>query len=391
VFRRLPLAVLVAATALFALVARPGVARAQSGWLPTSWFSGERNDPQAMFPLAENDGPWLVLATTFRGEAARDEARALVQELRTRYRLEAFTHEKAFDYTGRQRGAGLNPDGTPKTMRYANAAQVVEVAVLVGSFSSCEDPRGQKALQKIKSLRPESLGGRGPKSGLVSDFLNANSDLARAARTDDRPPLQAAMMIPNPLLPDDYFARQQIDEFVIEMNADVTYSLLDCPGRYTVRVATFSGYGTFDAATPEPPAGEGRGGRGDVGRFVEMLRGNGWNDPKVRPVGAESPLVEAADKAHRLTVALRKQGWQAWEFHDRDSSMVCVGSVDQLAIPGPDGRPQVHPEIGRIVQGLGPDPTALAAGTILPRAFDGVMLDVQLKPIDVPRVPTRRR
>jgi hypothetical protein len=51
------------------------VAVAQSGWLPTSWFSGGEIDPQAMYPLAEKDGPWLVLAKTFRGEGARDDAR----------------------------------------------------------------------------------------------------------------------------------------------------------------------------------------------------------------------------------------------------------------------------------------------------------------------------
>ena len=42
------------------------------GWLPASWFSAADSDPQAMHPLAEKDGPWLILATTFRGEAARD-------------------------------------------------------------------------------------------------------------------------------------------------------------------------------------------------------------------------------------------------------------------------------------------------------------------------------
>jgi len=78
---------------------------AQTGWLPTSWFSQTAIDPQAMFPLAENDGPWLVLATTFRGEGARDDARALVHELRRVNKLKAYTHEKSFDYTGKQQEA----------------------------------------------------------------------------------------------------------------------------------------------------------------------------------------------------------------------------------------------------------------------------------------------
>ena len=127
-FAPLPRFVLVAVAMLTVCAPRP--ASAQSGWLPTTWFTAGDVDPQAMYPLAEKDGPWLVLATTFRGEGAREDARKLVQELRGSHRLTAYTHEKAFDYTGEQRGMGLNPDGTPKRMRYANAGQVVELSLI---------------------------------------------------------------------------------------------------------------------------------------------------------------------------------------------------------------------------------------------------------------------
>ena len=355
------------------------------GWLPTSWFSPAEVDSQAMHPLAEKDGPWLVLATTFRGETAREDARALVHELRARHKLRAYTHEKAFDFRGEQKGMGLNPDGSPKRMRYANAAEVLEVAVLVGDFASFEDPRGQKSLQTVKQLRPESLGGAGAKSRLVADFLQANQQHTRSAAS--KPPMHAAMLIPNPLLPADYFTRQEVDDFVLAMNDDVAHSLLDCPARYTVRVTTFTGAGTFETAAGTSKAD---GGLVDVNRFVAALRGSGWKDPQLRGMESESRLVEAADNAHRLTEALRRAGWQAWEFHDRDSSIVCVGAVDQLAVPGAEGKPVPHPEIVRIVNGLGADQAAMARGQVVPRAFGGVMLDLQPKPIDVPRRPAGR-
>lgn len=378
---------LIAAAVVPAFAPRP--ASAQSGWLPASWFTAGDVDPQAMYPLAEKDGPWLVLATTFRGEGAREDARKLVQELRGGHRLTAYTHEKAFDYTGEQRGMGLNPDGTPKRMRYANEGQVLEVAVLVGDFASAEDPRAQKMLQKVKQLKPRALEGT-KANRLESDFIQANRDHVGGAGAA-KPPLHTALLIPNPLLPADYFSRQQIDEFVMEMNADVTHSLLDCPGRYTVRVATFTGAGTFNTASGSVESDEEGRSKVDVNRFLEVLKGNGWKDPQLRGVEEESRLVEAADKAHRLTEALRRNGWPAWEFHDRDSSIVCVGSIDQLAVPGPGGRPVPHPEIAKIVTGLGPDPAALARGQIMPRAFDGILLDVQPRPIDVPRPPAGRR
>ena len=58
---------------------------------------------------------------------------------------------------------------------------------------------------------------------------------------------------------------------------------------------------------------------------------------------------------------------------------------------GSVGCGRVVPEIIRIVKELGPDPAKLAVGQIMPRSIDGVLLDVQPKPIDVPRVPTGRR
>jgi hypothetical protein len=361
---------------------------AAQGWLPAAWFSAsDAASPKAMHPLAEGDGPWLVLATTFRGETARDDARNLARELRTRHKLRAYTHEKAFDFTGEQRGIGFNPDGTPKRMRYANAAEVIEVAVLVGDFASFEDPRGQKVLRQVKQLRPDALGGGHAKSRLLSDFLQANRQHAGAA--PEKPPLHAAMLIPNPLLPADYFARQKVDEFVIAMNADVAHCLLDCPGRYTLRVATFTGSSTFSTgqSSASDPADE----FVDVNRFRALLQESGWQDPRLKRLQQESGLVEAAARAHRLTAALRRAGWQAWEFHDRESSIVCVGSFDQLAVPDEHGRPVPHPEITRIAAGLGPDQAALARGQIVPRSFDGILLDIDSRPIDVPRRPAGRR
>jgi len=261
--------------------------------------------------------------------------------------------------------------------------------VLVGDFASCEDPRAQKTLQKVKELRPAALGAAETKGGLVSEFLKENNQLLTGGAVA-KPPLRAAMLIPNPLLPADYFNRVEVDEFVQTMNADVTHSLLDCPARYSVRVATFTGSGFIgDTAGSAPTSG----GLVDVTKLLGAMRGQGWKDPQLRVKPGESRLVEAADKAHRLTEALRRAGHQAWEFHDRESSVVCVGSINEIAVPQADGKPGPHPEIARIVAALGPKWMRLEDGTMspLPQSFDGIFLDIDPKPIDVPRVPTRRR
>ncbi|MCA9204891.1 MAG: hypothetical protein KDA59_17675, partial [Planctomycetales bacterium] len=68
---------------------------------------------------------------------------------------------------------------------------------------------------------------------------------------------------------------------------------------YTVQVATFGGEVTVDP------------------NKVEKLSNSR---------DASDKLVVAADKAHRLTLALRRRGVEAYEFHDRFASIVTVGS-----------------------------------------------------------------
>ena len=47
-----------------------------------------------------------------------------------------------------------------------------------------------------------------------------------------------------------------------------------------------------------------------------------------------SKLEEAAYNAHLLVVALRKQGVEAYEFHDRHESLVTIGSFDSVGVSG---------------------------------------------------------
>ena len=68
------------------------------------------------------------------------------------------------------------------------------------------------------------------------------------------------------------------------------YSLLDCPGKYTVQVATF---------------------KGKV--IIQQNEIRAIEDGK--PM--ESELAEAAQKADKLARALRMKGYEAYQFHDR--------------------------------------------------------------------------
>ena len=62
----------------------------------------------------------------------------------------------------------------------------------------------------------------------------------------------------------------------------------------------------------------------------------------------ESRLMEAESNANFLVATLRKQGFEAYSYHDRYSSIVCVGSFD-WAVRGEGHNKLVNPEIQAVV------------------------------------------
>ena len=114
-------------------------------------------DPNSNYAITQNNGPWMIMAHTFQGDKADEQAKALVLELRSKYKLPAYAHTKTFDFTQRIQGRGFDAHGKPKVMRYQQAQMMKEVAVLVGDYNTVDDPGAQKVLAKIKQMQPEAL------------------------------------------------------------------------------------------------------------------------------------------------------------------------------------------------------------------------------------------
>jgi hypothetical protein len=160
-------------------------------------------------------------------------------------------------------------------------------------------------------------------------------------------------------LPKEYFAARGIDKLVVEMNKGVDNSLLDCRAKYSVKVATFNGSVLIHQ-----------------GQIREVEKG--------KPL--ESRLAQAAEKAHKLTTELRKKGWEAYEFHDRESSIVCIGHFDTVGMPRADGKIEIDPDIHKIMDTFGASKEGLAAGESLkPKHLVGIPLDIQPIPVEVPK------
>ncbi|MEE8452777.1 MAG: hypothetical protein V3R99_12710 [Thermoguttaceae bacterium] len=328
-------------------------------------FSRVDADPDKDYRVSEDNGPWMIMACPFSGEGAHEQARELVLELRRRYKLEAYIHPVKFEL-GDARPRGMNRYGEPVKGRYRNGSQLKEIAVMVGNYQSADDPETQNALQKLKHSHPKCLE--------IGEDKQTNRSLARWRMIEQRMqkiigsdkqksgPMGHAFVTTNPLLPKDFFAAPGVDKLVVEMNKHVTHSLLKCPGRYTVRVATF---------------------KGNV--FIEP--------EKIREIEAgkvvESKLAKAAEMAHLLTEALRLKGYDAYEFHDRYSSSVTVGSFNATGMPGVDGKIVVDPRIRTIIETFGArpldGPTPRGAVPAHLKTLNGIPFDVQPMLIHVPK------
>lgn len=343
-------------------------------WQRLNLFRHIEAEEGNLYPLGEESGPWLILAVTFLGENAEQQALDLVYELRKEYKLPAYTHAMDFDFTEGVQGRTMNQYGRPATMKYRRGNKYKEIAVLVGDFPAVDDPNAQKILKQLKTSNPQSMQTDEDKPSaqplgryrqIQKQVLSAIDDYKRdnglqvsksASSRLRNGPLAHAFLTTNPMLPREYFVPKGVDPLVVRMNEQVEHSLLDCPGKYSVQVATFKGQVVVD---PKQIAA--------VESGAETL---------------ESGLAEAAEKAHILTEALIAKGYQAYEFHDRYMSIVTVGSFESVGSPRADGKIEINPQIHRIMETFGANKTA---GAVSPKTIAGVALDAQPVPVEVPK------
>ncbi len=319
-------------------------------------------NPNKQYTLTESQGPWMILAGTFAGPTAEQEANELVLEMRKRFKWKAFLHRQSYDFTEPVVGHGVDQYGEPKKMRYKHSIKFDEIAVLVGDFPSVDDPTLQSTLKAIKVCQPAclQLDNRTTSSLRFAGLRNWHKKISSSADAKRKGPLGKAFVTRNPLLPQELFTPTGFDSLVQQMNSGVKYSLLSCPAKYTVRVATFRGRSFIDP------------------RKVEEVIENGQ---------MESTLTQAAEDAHRLTEELRKRGVEAYEFHDRHESLVTVGSFKSVGTPREDGRIEIDPQILSVIKNYGGRPTKLPDGTTAPvqQTLAGIRFDVQPTPVEVPK------
>ena len=271
------------------------------------------DDSAVKFPLKPEHGPWLVFAMSFDGSNSKSQAEQLVTELRRDFKLQAYCMSKKLDFTQPVAGAGFDANGNNRKMKFRDQKVINGYAVLVGDFDSIDSAAIKEALRTVKSITPKMLQSA---EFAEQDFEKTNSvsvsswrDYLRKKAPDKPGPMASAFTTRNPLLPEDFYRTPEVDQFVKKLNeerAHADFNLLGCPGKFTVRVAVFSGE---DRTV---------GGWGGSGSHQDI------DSKKV------SQLELAAEKAALAAKALRKAGYEAYQFHDRTQSIVTVGSFNEL-------------------------------------------------------------
>jgi len=348
-------------------------------------FKRQSKTERASQNLTVKDGPWLIMCTSFTGDDAEQKARLLANELQ-KQRLTTYLYRQTFDHSLSTTGVGWqvpksvrplansvgeipkdiklnNPEPELVKMKTANASKVHEVAVLVGDFPTADDNKAQKVLKRIKTMNVSSLGS--PNPGATKAQKNA-----RTLERSKGGPLRTAFLLPNPMLPDEYFRREQVDEFIVKINRNdsIKNSLLDCPGIYSVRIATFRGNSTIDPEKIINGANE-----------LENLKRAGKSL-------SDTGLNKAEENAHKLTTHLRAKGVEAYEFHDRQESIVCIGSFDWVTRES-HGSVMNNPEIVRIVNSCQPESRTVLgrSSKLVPKIIKGIILDPSPTAILVPK------
>ena len=329
-------------------------------------------DPKKEYLLKATDGPWMIFVATFSGPTARQDANTLVFELRKQYKFNAVVYDKEFVHDLSKEGKPQNPYARKSNFKKKGA--VLEYAVLVGNFQSVDDADFQKTLHGIKECYPDCIKGTSTASLTSPNFSYLRTRATRDETGRMRGPLYMAFACVNPMLPpDDLSKRGTVDDFIVKINADSPYSLLNCKKRYTVKIATFTGKVEIQQD-----------------RIQNILDGRATFSDKT------SNLEIGGRAAARLAAALRAKGYEAYEFHDRGASYVTVGGFDDIGYELPNGMTELQPEIADLMnkfRAKPADPSRIQRGAVTSISYEPVtILDIECDPQpQIIEVPKRRR
>ena len=249
-------------------------------------------EPIEPYLLTKQNGPFMVLAHTFRGPNSEKYAQALAMELRIKWAIasvcvadQRFPRQEHDPQRAAHRLALCQPapDGLPRE---------------VSDRGRGRGPRRQREVAR-RLGRSSCIGSRRSARSASTSFPNIWTH-----RKGDG--LKRAIGTTNPYVPAEELFVRKPDVMIQQMNQG-PHSLFNCQGRYTLQVAEFTGRAAV----------------------VNRIGGGGMLGNLSR-----SPLASAAEDAEKLAAALARDkqvmqlGARPYVFHSRTSSKVLMGSFE---------------------------------------------------------------
>jgi hypothetical protein len=278
-------------------------------------------DPNHDYVLGPECGEWLICAASYKGPDGANLAKQMVYHLRSQENLPAYFHVY-FDEAGRQMQKDL--DERAKLLSgvrdevAANATGVEQrrfrkkihiedqYAVLIGGFKTIDAAR--KMLPDVKSMNAPQLK---LNSGQVAqDIISVGEPTGGRDKMEIRrlpqSPFTLSFVTRNPTNSHEGEDKPKFDPVWKKLNADESYSLLECKKPYTLVVKQYCG-ASYIGPQNAPES-----------TFLAKL-GIG-SSKSVDTLGA------AYLNAHNLAEALRKMKFDAYVLHTRGISYVTVGA-----------------------------------------------------------------
>jgi hypothetical protein len=261
------------------------------------------------FPIPPEAGQWVICAAHYPGREGLDWAIQTVNELRTKYRYQAYIFDRGAELREQQdrewEEYKKRMHGAPVRRRIVRIED--EFAVLIGGFKDFD--QATAGLAKVRALPMPKLKAKPGMTPYQTVVYTVPEE--QKVKAIDVNPYTQALVVRNPRATAST-EKPKADPFLKQLNAEEEYSLLNNKKKYTLMVKEYQG-----ASVVESEVGGKSTGGGLMGLFNLGTK-------------SETSLSASAAQAHALAKMLRsdKIGLEAWVLHTRRSSIVTVGGFD---------------------------------------------------------------
>ena len=256
-------------------------------------------DPNKLYPITPDAGPWVICAASYIGPNAHQLAREVVFQLRRRDNLPAYFYDYSEEERRQLQDYLKDRQGRQRHVRIQD-----QCGVLIGGFPDQDNAR--KMVATIRNLKMPDL----DEKSFDSTVARLDDGTTRIIRVS---PFVNAFVSRNPTVARSQQASSENDPSLKPLNANEDLSLLKNKHAWTLLVKGYGGISSIQSgAAPSS--------------FTDKL----WGGNQTKDV-----LGASAATAHNLAQLLRgpKFGFDAYVLHTRNMSFVTVGGFESPQDP----------------------------------------------------------